>query len=125
MRHSSIALNAPIEFINVKPLNPLISKCEIKVSYVGEDPNRNRSIITKEVAKDLANSLPGSPIVGYYNEINEDFEEHNRSLTIKDGRLAMIDDTRPYGFVDLGARVWVQKYLDEGVNERECVMTEG
>jgi hypothetical protein len=125
MRHSSIALNAPIEFINVKPLNPLISKCEIKVCYVGEDPNRNRSIITKEVAKDLANSLPGSPIVGYYNEINEDFEEHNRSLTIKDGRLAMIDDTRPYGFVDLGARVWFQKFLDDGVNEREYLMTEG
>ena len=125
MRHSSIALNAPIEFINVKPLNPLISKCEIKVCYVGEDPNRNRSIITKEVAKDLANSLPGSPIVGYYNEINEDFEEHNRSLTIKDGRLAMVDDTRPYGFVDLGARVWFQKFLDDGVNEREYLMTEG
>ena len=125
MRHSSIALNTPIEFINVKPLNPLISKCEIKVCYVGDDPNRNRSIITKEVAKDLANSLPGSPIVGYYNEIDKDFEEHNRSLTIKDGRLAMVDDTRPYGFVDLGARVWFQKFLDDGINEREYLMTEG
>ena len=125
MRHSSVALNTPIEFINVKPLNPLISKCEIKVCYVGDDPNRNRSIITKEVAKDLANSLPGSPIVGYYNEIDKDFEEHNRSLTIKDGRLAMVDETRPYGFVDLGARVWFQKFLDDGINEREYLMTEG
>ena len=125
MRHSSVALNTPIEFINVKPLNPLISKCEIKVCYVGDDPNRNRSIITKEVAKDLANSLPGSPIVGYYNEVDKDFEEHNRSLTIKDGRLAMVDDTRPYGFVDLGARVWFQKFLDDGINEREYLMTEG
>ena len=125
MRHSSVALNTPIEFINVKPLNPLISKCEIKVCYVGDDPNRNRSIITKEVAKDLANSLPGSPIVGYYNEVDKDFEEHNRSLTIKDGRLAMVDETRPYGFVDLGARVWFQKFLDDGINEREYLMTEG
>lgn len=106
MRHSSIALNAPIEFINVKPLNPLISKCEIKVCYVSDEPNRNRSVITKEVAKKIANSLPGSPIVGCYNEALKDYEEHNVTLSVKDGKLALIEDTRPYGFVDLGAKVW-------------------
>ena len=29
--NESIAMNAPIEFINIVPLNPLISKCQIKV----------------------------------------------------------------------------------------------
>ena len=28
----------------------------------------NKSIITKEVARKMANSLPGCPIVGYFNE---------------------------------------------------------
>ena len=104
--HSSIRLNTPIEFINVTPVNPLISKCQIKVCWVGDEPNRNRSIITKEVAKEMANSLPGSPIVGFYNEEAGDFEEHNREFSITNGKIVMKDTTRPYGFVDLGAKVW-------------------
>lgn len=31
MAHSSVSLETPIEFINITPLNPLISKCQIKV----------------------------------------------------------------------------------------------
>ena len=126
MRHTSIPmLDQPCEFINITPINPLISKCEIKVCYVGDDPNRNRSIITKDVAREMANSLPGSPIVGYYNETKGDFEEHNRIIDISGGKVKIKDTTRPYGFVDLGAKVWFQKFLDDGVTEREYLMTEG
>ena len=126
MRHTSIPiLEQPCEFINITPINPLISKCEIKVCYVSDDPNRNRSIITKDVAREMANSLPGSPIVGYYNEAKGDFEEHNRIIDISGGKIKIKDTTRPYGFVDLGAKVWFQKFLDDGVTEREYLMTEG
>lgn len=126
MRHTSIPMmKYPCEFINITPINPLISKCEIKVCYVGDDPNRNRSIITKDVAREMANSLPGSPIVGYYNEAKGDFEEHNRIIDISGGKVKIKDTTRPYGFVDLGAKVWFQKFLDDGVTEREYLMTEG
>ena len=125
MRHTSIKLDTPCEFINVTPVNPLISKCEIKVCYVSDKPNRNRSIITKEVATQMANSLPGSPIVGFYNEDKEDFEEHNRVIDISNGEFKIKDTTRPYGFVDLNAKVWFQKFLDDGENEREYLMTEG
>ena len=125
MKHSSIKLDTPIEFVNITPLNPLISKCQIKVCYVGEDPNRNGSIITKEVAKGMANSLPGSPIVGYFNEAEGDFEEHNRVIDISNGKFEIKDTTRPYGFVDLNAKVWFQKFLDDGQNEHEYLMTEG
>ena len=123
--HTSIKLDTPIEFINITPLNPLISKCQIKVCYVGDKPNRNRSIITKEVAKQMANSLPGCPIVGFYNEEKGDFEEHNRIIDISNGKFEIKDTTRPYGFVDLNAKVWFQKYLDDGMNEHEYMMTEG
>ena len=123
--HTSIKLDTPVEFINITPLNPLISKCQIKVCYVGDEPNRNRSIITKEVAKQMANSLPGCPIVGFYNEEKGDFEEHNRIIDISNGKFEIKDTTRPYGFVDLGAKVWFQKFLDDGMNEREYMMTEG
>ena len=123
--HSSIKLNTPIEFINVTPVNPLISKCQIKVCWVGDEPNRNRSIITKDVARQLANSLPGSPIVGFFNTSTEDFEEHNREFLIEDGEVILKDTTRPYGFVDLNAKVWFATYLDDNTNEREYLMTEG
>lgn len=123
--HTSVQLETPCEIINVVPLNPLISKCQIKVCYVGDDPNRNKSVITKEVAKQIANSLPGSPIVGFYNEASGDFEEHNRSIDISNGKIVVRDTTRPYGFVDLNARVWFQKYLDDGKYEREYLVTEG
>ena len=123
--HTSVKMNSPIEFINITPLNPLISKCQIKVCYVGDEPNRNKSIITKEVAKKMANSLPGCPIVGFYNEAKGDFEEHNRIIDISNGEFKIKDTTRPYGFVDLNAKVWFQKFLDDGEVEHEYMMTEG
>ena len=124
MKHTSIKLETPCEFINITPVNPLISKCQIKVCYVGDTPNRNGSIITKEVARQMANSLPGSPIVGYYNDATGDFEEHNRVIDISNGQFKIQDTTKPYGFVDLGARAWFQKFNDDGV-EHEYLMTEG
>ena len=125
MQHSSMRLNTPIEFINIQPLNPLISKCQIKVCYVGEEPNRNGSVITKEVAKDMANSLPGCPIVGFYNDTKEDFEGHNKIIDISDGKFEIKDTTQPYGFIPLDAKVWFEKFLDDGNLEHEYLVTEG
>ena len=122
--NQSIRIQNTVELINLTPVNPLISKCQIKVCYVGDEPNRNKSIITKNVAYELANSLPGSPIVGYYNEQSKDFEGHNKTLAIENGKVIMKDDTRPYGFVDLNAKVWFEKFNDNGV-VHEYLMTEG
>jgi len=104
--YESVKLETPCEVINVTPFNPLISHCQIKVCYVGDNPNRNKSIITKEVAIEMANTLPGSPIVGFYNQYTKDFEEHNQTIKVLNGKLKFEDTTRPYGFVDLNAKVW-------------------
>lgn len=126
MKHISVSLDTPVEFINITSINPLISKCHIKVCYVQDEKNRNKTVITKEFARDvLAQTLPGSPIVGTFNKKIKDFEDHNKALVIEDGKLVITDDTRPYGFVDLGAKVWFQKFLDDGEYEREYLMTEG
>ena len=126
MKHKSVPLlEHPCEFINVVPVNPLISKCQIKVCYVGDEPNRNRSVITKDVARQMANSLPGSPIVGYYNTATKDFEEHNRTIKLSNGKFEIEDATRPYGFVDMNAKCWFQKYLDDDEVVREYLVTEG
>ena len=123
MLHQSVKLNTPCEFINITQINPLISKCQIKVCYVGE--NRNKSVISKEVAAELAQSLPGSPIVGYFNEETQDFGEHEREIAIENNKLVLKDITKPYGFVDVNAKCWFQWFLDDNSVEREYLVTEG
>lgn len=122
--HESIKLNSPIEIIDNQRISPLISKCQIKVCYVGEEPNRNGSVITKAVARDMGATLRGCPIVGFYNENTGDFEGHNQIIDISNGEWKIKDTTVPYGFVDLNAKVWFQKFSDDGV-EHEYLMTEG
>ena len=73
----------------------------------------------------MAPSLRGCMIVGYYNEAKEDFEEHNRVINISNGKWEMKDTTMPYGFVDINARVWFQKFKDDDKDVREYMVTEG
>ena len=123
--NNSIALPS-IEIIEIEEskFSPLISHCAIKVCYVSDEPNRNRSIINKEAALKMAPSLRGAAIVGYYNEAIEDFEEHNRVIDISNNKFEIKDTTRPYGFVDLNAKCWFQDFNDNGVVHK-YLMTEG
>ena len=127
--HQSIAtINSP-QFINLQPLdvNPLMSKCEIKVLYIGE--NRNRSYISKEVATEMAKTLRGAPIVGYYKEKKEDFADHGEQMIWDDQGIHFNSLTKPYGFVAPDAKVWFQKFNDSdqfgNEIEREYLMTTG
>ena len=110
--HQSIATIDSPEFINLQPLdiNPLMSKCEIKVLYVGA--NRNRSFISKEVATKIGETLRGAPIVGYYKQTKEDFADHGEKLTIDDEGIHFDCQTVPYGFVSPDAKVWFQDFED-------------
>lgn len=120
----SVPIENTMEFIEQTVISPLVSKCSIKVCYVGPDPNRNGTVITKEVAKEMGRQIPASPIVGFYNEDTEDFEQHNRDIEIKDGKFRLVDTTKAYGFVPTDAKVWFQKFSDQGV-EHEYLCTEG
>ena len=127
MKHISVPVPGSVEIINMQPsdFSPLISKCEIKVCYVSNEPNRNKTVITKEKAKEMAPSLRGSIIAGFYNEEKADFEGHNKELSLNDkGEIVMKSVTRPYGFVDLSARCWFQDFVDDG-KPHTYLMTEG
>lgn len=112
MVHQSVSVIKEPEFINLSPndINPLVSNCQIKVLYVGE--NRNRSYISKEVAEDMAKSLRGTPIVGYYIEDKEDFGDHGEQLVIDGEGFHFNTLTKPYGFVAPDAKVWFQEFED-------------
>ena len=128
-KNRSVATIEAPEFINLSAdaINPGISKCEIKLFYLGK--NRNGSYIDKNTAIQMANSLPGCPIVGAYIENKEDFGDHGEVIRIEDGEIHFSCKTVPYGFVGLNSDVWFQKFMDidEFGNEieREYMMTTG
>jgi hypothetical protein len=128
MNKSIATIDAP-QFINLQPLdiNPLMSKCEIKVLYVGG--NRNRSYISKETATEMAKTLRGAPIVGYYKTEKEDFVDHGQRVILDDEGIKFECLTVPYGFVSPNADVWFQNFEDTdefGNTEiREYLMTTG
>lgn len=127
--HQSIATIDSPQFINLQPLdiNPLMSACEIKVLYLGE--NRNHSYISKDVATEMAKTLRGAPIVGYYKEDKEDFGDHGERVIIEGGEIKFECMTVPYGFVSPDAQVWFQTFEDTddfgNTVEREYLMTTG
>ena len=129
LRNRSVATIDSPEFINLAPdaINPGISKCEIKVMYLGK--NRNGSLIDKNTAIQMANSLPATPIVAAYNENKEDFGDHGEVLHIEDGEIKFSCKTVPYGFVAPDAEVWFQKFDDTNefgeTTTREYMMTTG
>lgn len=73
----------------------------------------------------MAYSLRGAAIVGKYNEETVDFEQHNKVLEIKDGKINFKPDIQPYGFVDLNANIWFQEFQDDDGEKREYLCTEG
>ena len=113
LAHQSIAtINSP-QFINLQPLdiNPFMSSCQIKVLYIGE--NCNRSYISKEVATEMAKTLRGAPIVGYYKKDKQDFVDHGKQLIWDDEGIHFNCLTKPYGFVAPDAKVWFQDFQDQ------------
>ena len=127
--HKSVATIDNVQFINLTPLdiNPLMSKCEIKVFYLGQ--NRNGSYIKKEVATQMAKTLRGAPIVGFYKQSKEDFTDHGQKITLDDQGVHFECMTKPYGFVAPDAQVWFKKFTEEdefgNTVERQYLMTTG
>lgn len=127
--NSSVATIQSPQFINLSPLeiNPLMSQCNIKVLYLGE--NRNGTYITKEVATEMSKTLRGCPIVGYYKQEEGDFRDHGHRVVIEEDEIKFECLTIPYGFVAPNADVWFQEFEDTNEfgeqTKREYLMTTG
>lgn len=110
----SQAIVNTMEVLETKPINELVTEATIKVCYVSEMENNNLTVINKEVGRQIAATLPGAPVVGFFNEETGDFEQHSRKIEIKDGQIFTKDLTRPYGFVSFEAP-WYQDFIEDGV----------
>lgn len=109
----SQAIVNTMEVLETKPINELVTEATIKVCYVSETPNPNGTVINKEVGRQIAATLPGSPVVGFYDEETGDFVEHSRKIVIKDGNITFQDLTKPYGFVSF-ENPWYQDFMENG-----------
>lgn len=115
------------EFIKIESVSPQLSSCQIKVCYVGK--NRNGSYFSKDTLVNMAQTLPGVPILGEYIEKKEDFGDHGERIIMDSEGIKFEKTTRPYGFIPFEAKIWFQKFIDTddfgNEVEHEYLMTEG
>ena len=83
--------------------NSALSKARLKIFYKGK--NRNGSYITDDMAEKMLATLPGTPIVGYFDADKGDFLGHVSKET-----------ARAYGFVpDANNFEWETHLDNDGV----------
>lgn len=120
----SQAIINTMEVLETRPVSSLAAEATIKVCYVSDKPNRNGTVINEEIGREIAATLPGAPIVGFYSQADGDFVEHSRRLTIDHEGIKFEDLTKPYGFVSPIHSPWYQKFKEDG-EERKYLMCKG
>lgn len=118
-----------VEFVNLadSDISPFVAECEIKICYSGN--NRNGSNLSEDVLTNMAKTVRGCPIVGYFKEDKDDFRDHGREINISGDGMEFLCRTKPYGFVPPDAPLWFQKFSetneDGSIVERKYLMTKG
>ena len=120
--HRSVSTISSPEFINLTPLDisPLMSACEVKILYI--NANRNGSVITKEVAIEMAKKLRGAPIVGCFKEEKQDFIDHGEQIYIDEDGVHFKKTTRPYGFISPDSKVWFKDFEEYDEKSKQMVI---
>lgn len=95
---------------DVQKINPLFSKCTIRVMY--KDGNRNGSYISQDSIIKAIPTIYNIPIVGEFIEKREDFGGHGGKIEITDEGINFIQTTKPYGVVPESAELYWEKVIE-------------
>ena len=79
---NKIPMNVPV-FIrssDEEQTSTLYTKAKLKIFYVGETADHR--LFTRDFAEKLLETLPNTPVVGFYSEEDEDFKGHNSTQYI-------------------------------------------
>lgn len=120
--NESISILDSVEILPLlqEDINPFLTKVKIKVLHLGE--NRNHSFIDKDAALRMAKTLRGNPIVARYREEKGDFADHGQEIVINDQGVNCLCMTKPYGFVDLNAKIWFEDFNDYDLTQKKFVV---
>lgn len=81
--------------------NELVTHVKLRVFYKGM--TKDRRLFTEEFSSKLLSSLPQTPVVGYFDEEQEDFIGHNHTQFI----YGYVPETAKFGFeTDKDGTVW-------------------
>lgn len=112
-----------MQVVETKPLNELLSETTVRVCWVSDtEPNANNTLITEEIGNEIAATLPGAPIVGFFDKNTKDFEAHSREVKIENGEFVFEELTRPYGFVSPLVAPWFERIEDENGVSRKWLL---
>lgn len=77
----NIPVNVPVFISDTESCgNGKFTKAKLKIFYEGETVDHR--LFTKEFSDELLKTLPYTPVVGYYDEDEEDFKGHNKTQYI-------------------------------------------
>lgn len=68
-------LQIPQSTFNQEVVNEFVTHCKLKLFFVGMTSDRRE--FTEDFSNNLLKSLPQTPVVGFYNEEEDDFTGHN------------------------------------------------
>ena len=87
-----IPSSVPVFIQDLESQNGKYSKAKLKVFYVGETPDHR--FFSKEFAEDVVKTLPLTPVVGYYDEQEDDFIGHNKTQYV----YGLVPETAEFTF---------------------------
>lgn len=98
MNKQKIGVDFSLKFENIVDLNPSFAAARVAIAYHGR--NRNFSSISKETFEKALPSLKNVPLVGRYDEEQDDFGSHDIKVKKdKDGDYVVVNATVPFGVV--------------------------
>lgn len=108
---------------NFEKVNPNFTKATSKVAYT--DLNRNNSFISKEAFEKSMYSIFNIPIVGEYDEENDNFKGHGGMYEVVDGKVVYKDTTKPYGVVSSDADIYWEEIEEKDGSINSYLVVDG
>lgn len=111
-----------INFEITESLSPLFSKARVTIMHHGENPNR--SAFDKWDVERAVPTLKNVPIVGFFNNEEENFGGHERSLAIEDDEVVIKTKTVPIGVIPESAIFSWENIVDKDGIQREYLVVD-
>ncbi|MBX4152253.1 hypothetical protein [Paenibacillus lautus] len=111
-----------VKLTDVERINPLFSKCKIRVLYTGL--NRNNTLISKEAVIDAIPSIFNVPIIGEYFEDADNFGGHGGKIDVAGDKPKWVNTTFPYGLIPESADVYWETITEDTGEKNEYLVVD-